>query len=832
MIKKYTLLFFCLVISTFSLLAQPNGKDIPAIGRIFGKIVDATNQQALSYASVVLINKKDSTLQYGTLADDNGDFDITQIKIGTYKLMVSFLGYKDYIQEDLALFPPDKIEQNLGTIKVTEDSKVLQEVQIVGEKTIMQLQADKKVFNVEKSALSAGGTAVDVLRQTPTIDVDADGNISTRGSGNLQVYINGKPSGITGANKQAALDAIPANAIESIEIMNNPNAKYDAEGNAGIINIILKKNYSRGVNGTVNVGYRTKYKNNIGVSINFRKKKVGLTTAYNYRLHETHWGGYEFRKNILPDSTIYYLNTNTSGLQKLSFFNTLSSQLEYDINEKNSFSLGGLFNSINRKNTGTTSYDFLDATENTYRYFERYRNTQKASWNIDLNTSYTKTFKTSKHNLIIASNYSISKDIDKPEYQQQFFLNDKTTNAGIPNTVEHNKSDDRIHLFQFQADYTQPFDKSKSTLEIGAKTTYRNINNDFYADSLDRSSGVININNGLTNIFNYQENVNAAYTVFGGLYKKFTYKAGLRMEQTNIIGKQSVGNMDFVRHYVDFFPSVFLAQEFKNNHKLQLQYRRSIDRPNSFQLNPFGEQVDPFNIRQGNPLLKPIYTNSLELTYVKNFKNLFLSTGVYYRQSKNPYTMFRFVDTTGASVINFGNLDLGRDIGTEIIARAQITKWWNVMANTNIFYNMLDGKIPNTEVAQDANNFTWNIRLISNMKVWKTGELQIMWFYKGKNKFLQGEIQPMTFLNIGFRKDFLKDNRASIAINITDILTTQSFRVNTYGSNFEGRTKRKWESTVGSITFTYKFGKDDVKSTQPKVKKQEENSGGNNIGDF
>ncbi|MEZ5037702.1 MAG: TonB-dependent receptor [Chitinophagales bacterium] len=828
-------IFLFLFISSNKLSAQNsesiNPKDAPAIGRVFGKVVDATNYQALSYATVFLSNLKDSTIQYANLVDDDGKFEISTIKIGAYKLIINYLGYKDYVIEKLLIIPPDKINQDIGIIKVEEDSKVLQEVQIVGEKALMQLQADKKVFNVEKSALSAGGSVVDVLRQTPTVDVDADGNISTRGSGNLQVYINGKPSGITGANKQAVLDAIPASAIESIEIMNNPNAKFDAEGEAGIINIILKKNYTKGINGSVYVGYRTVYKNSIGASINFRKKKIGFTTSYNFKFHETHWSGYDRRKNINQDSSFFYLNTDNKGLQKHSYFNTISTQLDYDINEKNTITIGSLFGSNWRENTGTTQYNFLDENQNTYNYFERYRHTKKFNWNVDANVYYTKTFKSNKHNLIIASNYSISVDKDDPQYQQQAFLNDKTIDFNIPRSIENNKTKDRAHSYQIQADYTQPFDKSKSLLEVGTKVTYRNLINDFYADSLNRATNMIILNNGLTNNFKYQEIVNAVYGVFSGAYKKFSYKTGLRMEQTNVFGNQSVGNLDFNRHYYDFFPSIFLAQEFKNNHKLQFQYRRSINRPSAHQLNPFGEQQDPFNIRKGNPLLLPIYTNAVELSYVKNFKKLFLTTTVYYRQSKNPYTMFRTVDSTGISIIDFGNLDKGRNIGTEIIARIQLTKWWNLMANTNVFYNMLEGKVPNLEVSQDANSMTWNLRLISTMKVWKTGEIQLMWFYRGKNKFLQGEIRPMSFFNIGFRKDFLKDNKASIAFNFTDVFRTQSFRIINKGANFEGNTKRNWDSTIASITFTYKFGKQDSKPAQQQ-KKQDDNNQGIDGGGF
>lgn len=813
--------------------AQPPNTDAtnaPAIGKITAKAIDTKTNVPLSYATLYIQNWADSTVNYAVLADDDGVFELTQIKLGAYKLIISFLGYKDYVIEKLLIIPPDKVEQNLGTLKIEEDAAMLEEVKIVAEKSVMQMQADKKIFNVDKSALSAGGTATDALRQIPTVDVDYQGNVSLRGSSNMQIFINGKPTGITGSNRQAVLDAIPANAIESIEILNNPNAKFDAEGEAGIINIILKKNYQKGLNGNVTAGYGTVYKSNFGVLLNFKKKKINFTSAYNFRFNETRSNGFNMRKNIVDDSTFNFINTNDKNRQRQNYSNTVNFNIDYDINETNSLSFGALFGSNWRKNNQTVYYNFLDSIGEIYRYFERYESSIRNNWNTDVNMYYFKKFKNKGQNLSIATNYSYSSHNDMPEYQQQSFFNDKNANLLIPRTIENNNVKENTNVFQFQTDYTHPFEKSNSQLEVGAKTTLRKVVYDFYADTLNRTTNIYETNFGLTNNFNFLENVNAVYGVFSGIYKKFSYKTGLRMEQSNVYGSQEVGNNNFERHYIDFFPSVFVAQEFKKNHKLQLQYRRSINRPNLEALNPFGNQTDPFNIRVGNPALLPVYTNAVEISYVKNFKAIFLTTTVYYRQSKNPQTRFRTVDSEGVSVLSSGNLTTGRNIGTEIIFRAQITKWWNVMINPNLFYNALEGTIPNTEVEQNTNNFTWNMRLMSNFKVWKNADIQLMWFYRGKVKFLQGELQPITYVSLGFKKDFLKNNKASIAVNISDIFRTQVFRVNSKGQNFEGNVRRQWETTVANIVFTYKFGK-DIKSNTTK-KKADENATGVDGGGF
>jgi iron complex outermembrane recepter protein len=274
--QLYKSLYFLLFIIFSAIIqAQPpqgfNGPP-PAIGKLYGKVVESAKNAPLAYSSVTIQNLRDSAIVLGSLVDEKGYFEITKIPIGVYQITVSFLGYKDFVKNDIKIVPPNNLEVNLGTLKITEDTKVLDEVEITAEKSLMTVNAEKKVFNIEKNTMAAGGSAVDALKQVPVVDVDQDGNLSMRGSGNLKVFINGRPSGITASNTKAILDAIPASQIESIEIINNPSAKFDAEGEVGIINIVLKRNTKTGLNGNISVGYGTKYDANTGITLNFRKK--------------------------------------------------------------------------------------------------------------------------------------------------------------------------------------------------------------------------------------------------------------------------------------------------------------------------------------------------------------------------------------------------------------------------------------------------------------------------------------------------------------------------------------------------------------------------------
>ncbi|MEZ4879360.1 MAG: outer membrane beta-barrel family protein, partial [Chitinophagales bacterium] len=472
--------------------------------------------------------------------------------------------------------------------------------------------------------------------------------------------------------------------------------------------------------------------------------------------------------------------------------NALSNNLDIQINDKNALTFNTTFNTGISNDEGDVETEFLDSASILYNYYKRNYNDHQNDYNTDNTLTYTKTFDKKGQNLIVTGNYSFFKQQENPEYYQPSYFLDQSINETILATQEHNVSKDINHTTYGQIDYAQPFEKANGLLEVGAKSAYRNILNDFTSDSLNRTTLSFEQNNGLSNQFRYKEIINASYVIYGGSYKNFSYKGGVRMEHSIIKGNQSVGNVNFTNKYISFFPSAYLAQKFEKGHEISLQYRRSINRPRSRMLNPFGEYSDPYNIRVGNPNLKPVFTESLEFSYVKNFKNVFLTSSVFFKYSKNPYTRYRTLDSNGVATLDFGNLDNSKDVGLELILRTQITKWWNIMTNANLFGNIISGSVPSTgEVSnQNINSFQWNIRMISNMTVWKkTASIQVMWFYRGKRKFLQGELKPFTFVNIGFKKDFLKDNKATIALNISDIFNTMKFRVSSVSDNYSGFVK-------------------------------------------
>ena len=837
------ILFTILITIYFLSIAQPpqgfSGK-APAIGRISGKVVDAGKSTALEYSSVTIKNLKDSSILLGSLVDEKGFFEITNIPLGAYELTVSYIGYKDYVQKPIMVIPPDKLDVNLGSLKVEEDTKVLQEVEITAEKSFMQMNAEKKVFNMDKNTLSSGGSAVDALKQVPTVDVDQDGNLSMRGSGNIKVFINGRPSGITANNTKAVLDAIPSSQIESIEIINNPSAKYDAEGDVGIINIILKKNTKSGLNGNFSIGYGTKYDANTGVTINYRKNNISFSSSYNFRFTESFYRGNSERYNFFEAQTPFYLNTSDRGTTN-NFANTINSNLDWNIKEKNTWSFSALLSESNGNGKGKVRTDFLDSVADYLNAYNRYTDSRNQNWNAELNTSYRRTFKDNSNDLVLAGNYAYSNRVLRPDYTQKAIDINSNENNNI-DLLQRNDNKTVSHSGFFQADYTQPFTKIKSKLEIGYRLSIRDLYNELYADSLISSTQQFVIDSSITNAYRYKEMINAGYVIFGGAVKKvMNYKIGIRLENTNIDINQSVGNQKFNQKYFDYFPSASMSFNLPKAHTLSIAYSKRINRPNAEQLNPFGNYSDPFNVLTGNPNLKPAYTHAVELSHIKNIelkkgkrdsvfqRSIFFSTTLYYRYAYNVFTRFRTVDTLGRSIVNFDNLNTGQNLGIEFTGRFAFFKWWNFMLSGNLFQNKINGNVPNGEVDATTNSFQYNLRLMNTFNINSKTSIQLMVFYRSKIKFLQGEIVPMVFANIGFKYDFLKNNKASIAINVSDIFHTQYFGVSTGGSNFSGSVNRYWESTIGNIVFTYRFGKSDNKTPFSKQKKSNFEDSGNNV---
>jgi outer membrane receptor protein involved in Fe transport len=816
--------FFTLIVFIF-LGIQLTHAQAPT-GKIFGIVIDEDAKTPLEYGTILLKNLKTQSTT-GGLTDEKGRFSIDNIPVGTYFLEISYVGYNSYIQKEYKILPPS-LSLNLGEIKLSQSASQLDVVEVVGEKSMFQLGGEKKIFNVDKNAISAGGNAMDAMKQIPTLDVTMDGNITLRGSEKIIIYINGKPSGMTDDSKQAILESLPANSIESIELITNPSSKYDADGTAGIINIVLKKNYNRRLNGIANIGYSTKYKNNAGISLNFKKNKINFTSSYNYRYNESFRGGENSRNNFFDGYSNFINSKNDSKNKRIS--GNINLGLDIDVTDKASISFANVLTADGGSNDELNINDFLDSSQIYYGGFGRRSEGKRNGYNNNSNFNYSQKLKNSGQKLSVSANIVNGKSINKRDFLQSNYDENTYPIDYVPQQ-EFNRNIQKNILISAQGDYTHPF-KKHGELEAGYKFTFRQLYSDFYADSLNRSNQETEYNFDVSNSFIYNESVNAAYVTFGGKFKDFNYKFGVRSEQSNIDIENNQVENKFKNNYIDFFPSLFLSQKLPKNHEIQASYSYRINRPNPWMLNPFADYDDPLNIRVGNPYLKPEYIHSIEFTYLKSWKSTFLTASLYYKNSHNDFTRARIVNSeTSVATLFWDNLDQSQDLGTEIIFRTPITKWWSFMINGNLFNSKIKGKIPGDDNDNSVNSFMWNTRAMTSFKFWKTAELQLSYRFNSKNKYLQGYIRPMQSLDIGLKKDFLKNNKATISLNVQDIFNTRKFSVINSGVNYTSDATFKWETRIFTINFAYKFGKQE--SNQRKKGSDNNNmDGGGQMMDF
>lgn len=798
----------------------PEGGGPPAIGKIKGVIVDDKNKQAVEFATVALFKLKDSALAGGMVAGSKGDFLLSELPFGRYFLKINFIGYKQFIIDSISI-RPKQMEIDLGQIKLKSTSEQLTEVEVTSEKSTIQLGIDRKIFNVEKSIISEGGSASDVLQSIPSISVDIDGNISMRGSGNVVVLIDGKPSGLTGSSRAAILQQIPASSIESIELITNPSAKYDPDGMSGIINVITKKNKLNGFNGSVTVGAGTGDKYNAAATISYRNSKVNVYANYGFRSNNRTGGGNTYRQNFLSDTT-FFLRQDFNSLNK-SISHNVKGGVDFYLNDKNTIGVSVLYNIGDDASNEVVNYFEADNNDVTSASYSRDIVTSDTPTNIDYNLNYRKTFTKPKQELIFDVTYSDAAGTRNENYTERNY----TLKYEPKNTTPFKQKTETVsknNIITAQLDYVQPL-KNNMKWEMGGKTTLRTIGSDFASNMFDYVSKDYFLDTITSNNFVYTEDVYAAYSTLSGNIKKFGYQLGLRAEQANTTSNLITTEEEFTNNYFKLFPSLHLSQKLKKEQELQLSYSRRINRPNTRNLNPFKELSDPYNIRYGNPYLQPEFINSYELSYMKYFPKGVLTATAYFRQTDGVIQRYKIISDSTISYITFINLDKSQSYGLELIIKSDITKWWNITFSANGFQTKIDG---GAQADLQNENLSYIVKLLSNMRVWKNFDIQFTANYTGPMATLQGEMKSQFVMDLGLKKEIFKN--ASLSLNITDLTDARRFQI--VGNNdpaFYQEMNRKRESRIATLTFNYRFGK---MSETRKSRPERQNNGFEGGGDM
>ena len=802
--KNIIILVILFVCVTIKVIAQPTNVKNNAFGpaSILASFIDSKTNKPIEYVTVSLIKTTDSAIVNGTTTTKKGEIKLENIAFGAYKLKATFIGYKSLTTPTFFITPKELIN-DLGIYKLEPNNKNLKTIEVVGERNDFSNQLDKKTYTVGKNITNIGGSATDILQNIPSVNVDIDGKVSLRGSENVTVLIDGKPSTLTGANRQAILQQLPANAISEVEIITNPSAKYDADGMAGIINIKTKKDKLKGFNANTQITAGTNDKYSFNIGLNNRTAKYNLFGNYSYRHERRDNFGNGVQYNRF-DSIKYSFKNNNDGYN-LNDFHTGRVGIEYYLSNHNTVSLStGISSNISSK-PETFNYNYFDSMGSFTQNFKRNNFSTENNLTLDASIDYKHT--TPKNKSELTASASVSSNVKN---SNEAYKNSNTVNFDIASQRNTNYSN--FTNFITQVDYIYPLKNGK--FETGAKNTNRIIDNNQQGFRYNFGNSEYWQDSLISNHFIYNENITAAYAIYTGKKQKFDYQLGLRSELTNIDGDSKTTAKTFNNNYFNFFPSGFVKYALSKTQDIQIGYSRRVNRPGFETLNPFIDFSDSVNLRQGNPKIKPEYIHSLELNYLTQINKLNISATLYYRYTDNMIARYRSVNpSTGQSLMTYFNFNSSENTGVEAIIRYSFVKLGNIMLSGNWYRNVINGNNVLSDLQSDIT--TWNVRFTYNLPLPKAYYFQANGMYMAPMKFGQSTISGMNGMDIGLRKDFMK-SKMQIGLNLSDVFNIRQFNMVITGSNFNSEAMRKKESRILTFSLTYRFGSNENPFTKKK----------------
>ncbi|WP_462264071.1 TonB-dependent receptor [Mucilaginibacter sp.] len=796
-------------------------------GTISGRLIDAANNQPLDYATVALISRPENKITKSIQTDAQGAFKLSGLANGTYQVRVTFVSYLTYTKDSLTISASRPAIQ-LGTIRMRQSKGTLKEVVVTARRSQIQLGTDKKVFSVDQSLVSQGGSATDLLANVPTVQVDVDGNVNLRGSNNVRILINGKPSALTGSSVTDILQSIPASSIENIEVITNPSSKYDAEGQSGIINIILKKNVSLGFNGSASatVGTQNTYNGNLNLA--YQNSKFNIFGNYSYRRGDRIGNGFTNRIITRGDTVS---QQNQVSDQKFSFKgHNIRSGIDYNLDKNNTLSFSNNINIRDRdrfQNGSTDTY-----LNGVYSQVLGQNNSSYGSGtNLDFNLDYVHKFKKPQEELTTNIGYSTEKNDNTDNLQ--------TSRLYLPSTnipfYQLNNTTGRQHNLNLQADYTLPLKNGK--LEAGYRTTVNRNANNYVVDTLNYALNRFNPWIDQTYNFIYKENVNALYTNYQHQFGKFGVQAGLRLEDAHIrtelqSQQANTGNSNFKNDYFRVYPSVFLTDKLSESQTLQLSYTRRVSRPRDRQISPFLDRSNPLNFQQGNPNLLPEDIHSFELSYINYFKTLTLTSSLYYRLTNQNIQQVTqpYVNSIDTSFTTFLNITHASNAGYELIAKLSPTNAFDLTANVNVFYRYIAG-VPQYNILTTS-GWAYNGNLTANYKPIPKLGIQLRGDYQGRQVITQGYIKPLLGLDGAVRYDVTK--ALNLSVSARDIFNSRRFKSQLDYTDATGRqltsqySERRFSTRVVLFTAAYRFGGNGA-NRQRNRRQQDQDSPDDNI---
>tara|TARA_B110000495_G_scaffold37393_1_gene30031 strand:+ start:1494 stop:3929 length:2436 start_codon:yes stop_codon:yes gene_type:complete len=798
---KKILLFF--VLTSTSLLYSQNSEVI-----VTGTVTDSETNIPLEYATISVFNVNSEDAINGVITDSNGEFSI-ELSKGNYDFKVEFISFKIKYYRNITVNNP----LSLGTIELSIDENILDEIEVIGEKTEIEIKLDKTVYNIGKDLTLKGSSVSDVLDNLPSIEVDIEGNVSLRGNESVRILINGKPSGLVGISSNEALKQFPSESVEKVEVITSPSARYNAEGTAGIINIILRRSKLTGFNGSLslNSGYPERY--GVSANLNYRTKKLNFfnNIGYNTRTSE---GSFVNETEYYTNQAINnFLNENgVRGSERNS--NYLNTGIEYFISDKTSVVGSYVFRKSDgfTNNTNNVNQNFNSIS----KFSERLEKESEIDDTNEFSINLTHDFNKEGH--VLTMDYQKEKSSEN----ENGFISNSQLKPILTKYLSEKVNTDEIQESElFKIDYVLPI-KKDGQFELGFRRSNQHQDIDYLAKNEDLNGNFINDLN-LSNTLLYNEKVNAFYTQYGNKKNKFSYLLGLRYEESKTAVKQLANNTNNVKNYNDFFPTLNLSYQIKENETITFGYNRRIRRARSYFINPFPSKSSATNIFQGNPNIDPTYSNGIDLGYLKRYEKLTLNGSIYYRKETGVFTFisentgdFVLVNEILVPVLRRTpiNLASNKQIGLELNANFNQSKNWRLNGSLNFYESETLGEYMG--IVYDSKNLTWSGRLSNNLKLFSSVDWQTSFRYRAPQKTAVSERKASIYSNTAFSKDLLKD-KITLTFKVNDIFETGKWRIESFNENYRSYSESNWRGgRTLELNLIYRFN---------QKKKETRNSG-------
>ncbi|HSU27569.1 MAG TPA: outer membrane beta-barrel family protein [Chitinophagaceae bacterium] len=790
-------LLSCLLSTLPTLVSAQSGTSV-----LTGTVVDRSSKLPIEFATLQLLNPGDSAVISTTVTDRKGKFSIEKIKPGKYIFLCSFIGY----EKNIIPFTVNQARENLGSIEIGLLTKDMKEVVVTSRKSLLNTSIDRKIYNVTQDIMAQSGSASDILRNIPSVEVDIEGQVTLRGAGDVMILINGRPSPLMGKSRAEVLQQIPANTIERIEVITNPSARYKPDGNAGIINIVMKKNAKGGWTGSLigNIGNKSRV--NGSLNLNYKPGKLNLFSNYSIR-QDRRLRTNNIQRQYMDGSgqiTSYYTENNQSPVRPLSHFVTLG--MEDELNEHNSIGLSGNYHYRDQVRNDMTNKFYYDKNHLLITDYDRLRYDPEYEKEKDVTAFWEHRFPKEDHELRAELNVSSSDEKEDNHYTNAFHFPVKP--SSMDNTVIRQTDNQQELTF----DYSNPLSED-SKLEAGYDGSFNQRNLDFYGEYYDTVLHRFVKDMTVSNRFTYHEAIHAFYGTWQHSYEKFGYELGLRFEEAIIRGRLVTKDSSIRNNYFKTYPTIHLSYKIKKL-EWQLNYSKRVNRPEGDDLNPFPEYQDPNNLRAGNPKLLPEITHSVEFGFKWQNDKYSIVPSLYYRHRRHGFTSVTIPLNDSVLLTTQQNLSNDQSAGLELIFSAKAGKNISITLSSNFFYNTIDatnlGYSNNRSIISMSTNFNSTVTLSP------TTLLQVSCNFRSARLTPQGKIFGSFVLNTGMRQDLFK-KKVSLTLTVSDLFNSLKQRSELNSAFINQVVVGRRDARIVYFGVSWRFGKLVKKNNEEKL---------------